>query len=145
MRKLVRGISICLVICMIMAVPVCVSAADNQRASLFFMAHQVYILKTGGYGYQACYDVTGTGTMQEIGAKSLSVQRSEDGENWTTIRTYTSDTYPEMIAENTVTHDGEFSRLAAPGHYFRLKVVLWAKDSRGTGEMTVYSAAVWFD
>ena len=145
MRNTIRGISIVLALCIILAVPVCVSASDNQRASLFFMAHRVFIYKTGDYSYAACFDVTGTGTMQEIGAKSLSVQRSTDGENWTTVRTYTSDTYPEMIAENTITHQGEFYRLAAPGYYFRLEVELWAKDSRGTGELTVYSAQVWFD
>lgn len=144
MKEFSRWISVLLVVCVVLTMPVYVKAADNQRASLFFAVHDVYIYKTGGNNYKACVDVTATGVMQEIGATSVSIQRSSDGVNWTTIYTFTSEDYPELVAKNTFTHYWEISRTAGSNMCYRLKVVLWAKDYRGTGSLTVYSYPVWF-
>ena len=143
--KIFRRIVVCLLaLCLTLAAPLTAFAADNQRASLFFMAYSVYIYKTGGNNYNACFDVTGTGPMLEIGAKSLAIQESSDGVNWTTIRTYTTEFYPQMVAENAGTHYWHFSRTATAGRCYRLEAILWAENERGTGEKTVYSDPVWF-
>ena len=144
MKRYTRLIIVLVVLCLTLSVPVTAQATDNQRASLFFFAHSVYIYKTGANTYNACFDVTGNGSMQEIGARSLAIQQSSDGVNWTTIRTYTREYYPQMIAQNTGTHYWYFSRSATSGCCYRLEVVLWAKDYRGSGEITVYSDPVWF-
>lgn len=144
MRCFVRIVCGVLALCVVLAIPLGVSAVENPRASRYFMAYRVYIYKLGGNNYEAYYDVTGTGGMLEIGAKSLAIQRSPDGVNWTTVTTYASDYYTMMIAENTGTYEWSFYRTAISGNYYRLEVVLWAKDNSGSGEMTVWSDPVWF-
>lgn len=144
MKVFSRWISVLLVFCVVLTMPVYVEAADSQRASLYFAVYDVYIYKAGGNNYKACVDVTGTGGMQEIGASSVSIQRSSDGVNWTTIYTFTAEDYPDMIAKNTGTHYWYISRTAGSNMCYRLEVELWAKDYRGTGSLTVYSYPVWF-
>ena len=144
MRRIVRCICIVLALSFMLAIPVSANSDDNQRASMFFSVYSVYIAENGGTYFQACYSVTGKNTMQEIGATWMEIQESDDGVVWTTVRTVTTEFYPQMICYNTIGHSWWFGYSATSGKCYRLEVNLWAKNSLGTGERTVYSDPVWF-
>lgn len=78
--------------------------------------------------------------MDEVGARTIKIQKSTDGVNWTTIITYSKDTSPYLIDYNTAGHGTCVTYTGTPGCYYRAVVTLYAKNSSGTGEMTEYSS-----
>lgn len=141
MKRFTQCVCVILIMAMLLAIPV--SAAENaiQRSSDYFAKYSVYIWKTSGTEFEIWFDVTGVQTMDELGAKSIKLQRSTDKTNWTTVKTYSMDDYPQMVKENSlctvdcVTYDDYSS-----DYYYRAVIVLYAKLGSGTGEATVVTA-----
>lgn len=143
MNRVIRSVSLLLVLGILLALPV-YAEESSSRASLFFANYSVHVIVLDEDSFQAYFDVTGKRTMQELGATELVIQESDDGVAWTSVRTLTTEYYPQMVCENTVGHAWWFGWTATAGKCYRIKVTLWAKDSMGTGEKTVYSDSVWF-
>ena len=144
MKKHIRMICILLVICLVLAFPVSAENGSQTWASLYFAAHSCYLYKVDSSTFYICFDVTATASvMQELGVSSIEVERSADGVNWSVIRTYDADDYPQMMAENAVTHQGYITyRYATPGHYYRAYITFYAKNSNGIGERCRYTAVM---
>ena len=117
-------------------------ASENgyDRSSQFFISCSVWLSKTSDTQFQAWFDVDCFGLMDEVGASVIKIQKSTDGTNWTTMITFRKETSSNMIAYNTGTHVSCVSYTGTPGCYYRAVVTLYAKNSSGTGEMTVYSS-----
>lgn len=116
----------------------------QQRGSNYFICASVYLYRANANDrtFAACFDVTGTHTMEKIGASLLKIQRSSDGENWTTMKTYRMEDYPGMICENTFQHDYYFYYTGTAGYYYRMYVVLYAEDGPGIGMWDEYSSPI---
>lgn len=121
---------------------VCATETEGARSSSFFRSSSVYLYKTSGNNFEAWFEVTALGTMTQLGASKIKIQRSLDGVNWTTMKTYEKEDYSQMICNNTVTHDGCVSYTGTTGYYYRAIVILYAKNSSGTAEMTEYTAKI---
>lgn len=143
MNRIVRSVSLFLALGMLLALPV-YAEESSSRASLFFAAYTVCIDVIDEDSFQAYFNVTGKRTMQELGATEMVIQESDNGVAWSSVRTLTTEYYPQMVCENTVGHAWWFGWTATAGKCYRIKVTLWAKDSTGSGEKTVYSDPVWF-
>lgn len=139
MKRITSCICLMLVMGIILAAPVCAMTNENQRASSFFRTYLLYLEKTSGNHFGIYYDVTGTGTMQEIGVEEIVLYRSQDGVNWETACTYKSSIHTNMICTNTVTHDGYFIYCGTAGYRYQAEIKLYAKDSRGSATLTVYT------
>ena len=129
---------ICILLVCVMMFSTTAFAAENtdSRASSFFTASSVYFWRTSGNNYQIWFDVTAVGTMAELGTSKIQVQRSTDEVNWTTVRTYYKEDYPQMIDTNTGRHVDCVSYTATSGYSYRAIVTLYAKNSSGgTGTM----------
>lgn len=104
-----------------------VSAADS-RASAHLNGYNCYFETIGGGDIEICFDVYGTGRMSSIGATEIVLQRSSNGISWTTVKTFTSDEYPEMLASgvsfylSSVTYDG------TAGMRYRADVTVYASN-----------------
>lgn len=143
MRKHIRMICTILVACLLFAFPVSAESGSQPRASLFFAAHNCFLYRVDSSTFKICFDVTATGTMDELGVRSIEVDRSADGENWSLMRTYDAEDYPQMLCENTGSHEGEITyRYATPGYYYRAYITLYAKNSSGTGTLYRYTAVM---
>lgn len=112
----------------------------NDRGSLFFGSSSVYIWITSENSFEVWFDVGAMSTMQKLGASSIKVQKSTDGGSWVTMYTYTMDRYSNMVATNVAHHASCIEYIGTPGCSYRAIVVLYAQNSRGTGEMTAYTA-----
>ena len=139
MKRFMRCVSVILVVIMLFATT---AFAVEPRGSYYFMCSSVYLYRQNSTDrtFEAWFDVTGTHSMYKIGAQLLKIQRSSDGENWTTMKTYRMEDYPEMICENTFQHDYCFTYTGTSGYYYRTYVELYAEDSSGTGEWYKYSS-----
>lgn len=139
MKKAIRVICVFLVVSVLMGVPVCVSANENQRASAYFSVYYLYLEKTSGNHFGIYYDVTGTGIMQEIGVKEIVLYRSQDGVDWEVSCTYRSTIHTNMICKNTGTHDGSFIYCGSAGYRYQAAITIYAKNSNGSATRTVYT------
>ena len=72
--------------------------------------------------------------MDELGASEIKIQRSSDGVNWTTMKTYTKESYSNLICENTGSHAACVSYTGTAGYYYRAKITLYAKKGTGSAE-----------
>lgn len=80
--------------------------------------------------------------MTELGASIIKVQRSSDGANWTTMKTFYKEDYSQMICTNTVCHAAYVTYTGTRGYYYRAYIELYAKNSSGTGIMPEYTSTI---
>ena len=140
MKRFSQIVCIILVCSMVFATTALAAEGTDSRASNFFGASSVYFWQTSGNNYEIWFEVTAVGTMQKLGASQIRVQRSTDERNWTTVRTYNMEDYSQMIDTNTTLHGACVPYTATSGYSYRVIVTLYAKNSRGTGEMDEYTA-----
>ena len=139
MKKSFRLISFLLVAVMIMAVPVLARENAVPWASRYIMSTCVYLDQTSSTQFNVWFEVIALGIMDEVGACEIKIQQSTDGENWTTVRTFTPAEEPGMIEENSPVHVGHVSYTGMVGCYYRARIVQYAENSNGYGEVLDYT------
>ena len=142
MKRFTRCICILLVCVMMFTTTAFAAETVEPRASDFFAASSVYFWNTSGRNYQIWFDVTAVGTMTELGVSEIKVQRSTDERNWTTVRTYYKENYSQMVEANTGHHDDCVPFTATAGYAYRAIVMLYARNSSGSGYMQEVTATV---
>lgn len=134
MKRITR--LLCLLFVFVIAFSTTAFAAEyqDQRASSYFAITSANIKKTST-GLEILFDVTGVDIMDQIGAKTIVLQRSLDGVSWTSVKTYSKDTYPQMIEKDAAFHNCSLTYTAAKGYYYKACVTFYAKKGTGTGEL----------
>lgn len=142
MKRFTQIVSLVLVLSMVLVIPA-YAAEGNTRASNYFLSRSCYLYKTSGTSFQVCFDVVAVGQMNELGANEIRVQRSLDGVNWTTVKTYSRSSYPNLVASNTGEHGSNvtFSNVSS-GYYYRAYVEFYAKNSSGTAYYNSYTSSL---
>lgn len=140
MKRFLRIVSLILVFSLILAVPAFAAEVGLSR-SLFFARTSQYI-DVDGKNLEIWFDVTGVEIMDTLGADIVKVQRSADGETWTTVATYDSDDYPEMLRSNTCIHASYLTYTASSGYRYRARVDYYAKKGQNIGGVTQYTSSV---
>lgn len=135
MKQFTKCVCILLVCVMMFTTTAFAAETVTPRGSNFFSASSVYFWNTSGLNYQIWFDVTAKGTMTELGASEIVVQRSTDERNWTTVRTYYKENYSQMTKTNTVHHVDCVPFTATSGYSYRAIVMLYARNSSGSGYM----------
>lgn len=144
MKKLVRVICMMLVCSLLFAVPA-QAASVESRESAFFSYYGTDLYKTSSSSFQIWFDVTANAwvSMQVLGVSEIIVYRSADQQSWTKMRTYTMDSYSQMVAQNTQSHDGYVTyNYATTGYYYTARITFYAKNSTGIGERDVYTEII---
>ena len=143
MKRFVRCICILMAAVILLTTPAFAAESVQPRSSSFFSGSSVYLYKLSGASFQVWFDVLATHSMEILGASTIKVQRSSDGETWTTMKTFRMGSYPQMICENTAWHADCVTYTGASGYYYRAFIILYAKDSSGTGEMYRYTSSLY--
>ena len=140
MKRLTQCVCIILVCAMMLSTTAFAAEIPETRASNYFMASSVYFWNTSGRNYEIWFDVTAKSTMTELGVSQITVQRSTDEVNWTTVRNYYKADYPQMTTTNTASYANCVSFTATSGYSYRAIVYLYARNSSGTGNMREQTA-----
>lgn len=144
MKRFLRLVSLILVMAMVASVPV--YAAEQEEAtpysSAFFTKYSTYLYKISSIQFEVWFEVSATGGMTQLGVSQIKVQRSADKSTWETMKTYTPDSYSQMLCSNTGTHASCVTYAGTPGYYYRAYVTFYAKNSSGTGELFKYTAVM---
>ena len=124
----IKAVVIILVIALM--IPVSVNAAMPETvipmASAYLAGYTAYICAMGDGELQIWFTVTGTRDQEYLGALSVYLYESTDGENWTWIETYLHSDYGHMLARNTYFHGAHVDyHDAVPGRYYKAYVGIW--------------------
>lgn len=141
MKRFVKVITVVLVIVAMLMVPVHAEEVED-RSSAYFLSSSTALTKITTTKIEAYFSVGAFDVMDELGASSIKIQRSSDGTNWTTMKTFTKSGYPQLICENTFSHAATVSYTGTVGYYYRAKITLYAKDGTGIGEVVEYTSKV---
>jgi len=141
MKRFFQILSLILIFAMVFSTTAFATEMPNPRGSDFFMASSVYFWHSSGSQYQIWFDVTAVDGMDELGAREIKVQRSTDLVNWTTVKTYTKASYPQMTTTSgTGNYMNYVTYYATNGYAYRAVVELYAKNSTGSAYMTETTA-----
>lgn len=114
----------------------------SARASNYFGRYSVFLHQTSAVTFEAWFDVGAVSIMDELGASEIKIQRSSDGVNWETMRTFTKESYTSMICPNTSVHTYGISYTGTPTYYYRAFITLYAKKGNGFGELYKYTSVL---
>ena len=141
MKRFVRIVCLIVVFSLLMVFPA-QAAEPDTRASSYFSAYRAYCYAVTSTKMEVWFHVIATGEMDELGTSIIKVQRSSDGTNWTTMKTYTKESYSQMIETDTGVHAACVTYTRTAGYYYRAHVTFYAKNSLGTGELYYYTAKI---
>ena len=139
MKRWFRIIGMLLAMGMLLAVPAFAAESAAPRASHYIMSTCVYLDQTSSTQFDVWFDIVGIGIMEEIGAYEIKIQRSSDGDDWTSVKTYTGTVANGMVDVNTHVHAGHVSYTGTTGYYYRARIVFYAENSTGRGEFIAYT------
>ena len=142
MKKMIRVLSVVISVVLIIALPVQATEA-NTYSSVFFASYDSFLRNPSGNMLRMWFDVVGNGAMDKIGVESIELDRSSDGINWTTIRTFYAEDHPQMICENTGIAYDYVAYAVSYGYYYRAYVTFYAENSRGFGNVYDYSETIY--
>lgn len=141
MKHFFRVVCVVLLLSMVVAVPA--GAVDQtQRASNFFSSYKAYCYEKSSTELAVFFSVIAVDIMDELGASVVKVQRSSNGTDWTTVKTFRMGSYPQMIDTNTGAHGTTLYCTKISGYYYRAYVEYYAKNSTGIGGLYYYTARI---
>lgn len=142
MKRLFRYVCGFLTVAMVLSMTAHAAENIGSRASSYFVSTSVYLYKVSNATFEVWFEAAGVGIMDEIGASTIRIQRSSDQENWTTVKTYTKDSYSHLIDTNTGMHADCVTYTGTQGYYYRAYITLYAKNSNGTGLLYRYTSVI---
>ena len=141
MKRFVRLVCMLVVFSVLIAIPV-YAEEQSTRASSYFASYRAACTKKTTTTLSVGFQVISVGPMDELGASQIKVQRSSDGENWTTVKTFSKANYSSLTDTDTAFHGASVTCTISSGYYYRAVVTLYAKNGSGTGYKTLYTAKV---
>lgn len=141
MKKLGCFICIILVCSLLLAVPAQAQSTVTPRASAFFSSYGTALEKASSISFRIWFDVVANvATMDVLGVSEIAVYSSPDQQTWTKMKTYKMADYPQMVEQNSTSHEGYVTyNYTTPGYYYTARVTFYAKNSTGIGELDVYT------
>lgn len=139
MNRIIKMVSFVLACVMLVALPA--SAAEiSPYASNYFMAHGANLEEVSSSSFEVWFTVTAVGTMTKLGVNYIDIERSSDGVNWSVVKTYTKESYSNLVASNTYYHSGHVTYTnKQSGYQYRAYVDFYAKNSAGTASYGSYA------
>lgn len=112
------------------------------KASYYLDAYTTYIYPDGGGNIEIWFDVTATGTMDEIGALTIILKESTDGTTWYTVKTYLHANYPNMLASNEMFYTSHVDYSGVSGRYYKAYVTIWAGEDGGGDSRQIITSII---
>ena len=118
MKRFLKCICLILVMATLMAFPAQAAEMPDSRASNYFMS---------------------------VGTSTIKIMRSTDNVNWTTVKTYTKDTYyAAMIGQDTSFHASCVTYTGSEGYYYKALVTFYAKEGNDQAMVYRYTDTFYF-
>lgn len=124
---IIRLVAIVLMMALTLSVGALPASAEavQPRGSAYLNSYNAYIYPAGGGKVQVWFTVTGTGTLEALGALTIQLYESTDNSNWTWVKAYSHNNYPSMMGYDDVYHSGHVDYQGVAGRYYRAYVCIW--------------------
>lgn len=111
----------------------------QPRASAYLWSYTSYICAMGNGDLEIWFEVTGTGTMADIGVLSIAVYESTDGINFTWVGAFRFTDYPNMLWHDIYFCMDHVHYTGVPGRYYKALVQVWAGPEDGGDRRYIYT------
>ena len=95
----------------------CTTASAAVQSSAYLDGYRVVITPDPRGDMVITIDVTGVGYMPEIGAKTIYVYESTDGQRFHWVATYESSDYPIMMGSGSIYYEDVITHQGIPGRF----------------------------
>ena len=139
MKRFVKLMCLVLVFALCLAIPV---GAEEiaPYASNYFMSYSTYLSGETSTSFEVWFSVTALRRMDKLGVEYIDILRSSDGSNWTVVKTYDSDDYPNLMTTNTSSHSGHVTyNNKKSGYQYKAYVQFYAKEGVNSGVLGAYA------
>lgn len=134
-KKISKMLSFMFAFIMLLSVASITAAA---RASAQLSSYDASLVSVGNGNIDIEFSVIGTGTMDELGAKTIKVYKS----NGTLVKTFTYTSYDEMMGYRTGRHSGVVTYSGTEGQRYYAVVTFYGKNSAGSDSRTYTTSTV---
>ena len=120
--------TVAVLLAVLLCLPVGANAAIQETISIFSIDKEnsdAWIQPMGGGTIYICFNAISTTVMDELGALTIEVFESVNNRTWSSVRTYESDDYGFMLADNTSSHTEYIIHSGYPSRYYKAKVTFW--------------------
>ena len=130
-----RPISTCISLftLIVLAVQLCIPASAitvTPQASDYIAQYYGNIVSIGNGTIKVSFTVQGTGTLEEIGASKITIEKKV-GKTWSPVKTFDKTDYPELATTNSWSHAASIQYPGEPGAYYRAEIIVFGgPDSR---------------
>lgn len=145
MRKTINILAVLLAVVVLLS-PSAYAAGSDQvmpRESSTLSQYTAYLYVPSGNEIQIWFDIIGTRTLDEIGASRIEVQRSSNGQNWTTVETYLYADYDNMMATNKPTYASYVTYYGTYGYYYRAYVTITGQKGTEFSTRFIYTDTIY--
>lgn len=118
----------------------CTAASANVRSSSYLDSYCVAMTPKSSGRLVITVDVSPLDYMTKIGAKTISVYESMNGEDFYWVKTYDSSDYPKMMGSGTYFYEDVLTHQGTPGRYYYATACIYAGNSNGGDERYCDSA-----
>lgn len=141
-RYLLVAIVIMVVLAGLWAVKARSDTEDTVPPPTFKCRSQAQMVAVGEGKVDCCFRAEAGQTMQTVGALSIRIYGSEDGERWSLERIcrYTDD--PSLMGTGTDAHQGKVTVCGTPGRYYKAWVIIWAEGETGSQSRSLWTQPV---
>ena len=141
MKRMIR--TICILVAIALILPTAAFAEESSTlSSAYFTEIQAFLSKKSNLGFEIWFDVTATRGMDVLGVFEIRLQRSSNNANWTTVKTYTPEDYPQLQETNTGSVTNCVSYAAIWPGYYRAEVTFYAERAGGTGMVSMFTSSL---
>ena len=125
--RIIRITALFLVMALTLSVGALPAAAEavQPRGSDYLDSYTAYIYPAGGGKIQVYFTVTGTDTLEALGALTIQVYESTDNSNWTWVKAFSHKYNPGMMGYDKFYHSGHVDYQGVVGRYYRAYVCIW--------------------
>ena len=141
-QKLLKSISLVLLIVLCLSSATASAITMGTRASDYLDCYSAYVYSEGGGEVSVWFDVTGTGTMDEVGAITILLQESSNNSTWSTVKTFRYTDYPNMMEYDSIDCVSGVYYSGIDGRYYRAYVTVWAGNDGGGDSRQILTSVV---
>lgn len=141
-KKIVKTFALILVLIIAFSIPA-FSIPAYARYSDYIDSYLAYLYSPNSNTAQVWFELKANYTSDKVGVTSITLQVSDDQENWDNVGTYRAADYPHLMASNTIGLDSHISVSVEPGHYYRAGLVFYVERDGGYDTRFYTTAPLW--
>ena len=139
MKNCTRIISLILIVAILTPLNVFAEEDVAPYGSNYFSATETYIYRINGNTIGVWFYALAKREMDQLGASYIQIERSADKQNWTSVATYTSLNYSQLMSSGVYQHGNYVPYVATYGYYYRAYVRFCAKEDGATAYFSWYT------